>query len=225
MINKILKRFKYNKKPVKTIISQIDISQIVTEEVFIKILEPNAVNGNILPLELIFINQLIKFFNPENIFEIGTFDGRTTLNMAANSLEGSKIFTLDLPGDKINNTKLPIAEGDVAHIDKDVSGKRFLKSNYSNKIKQLYGDSATFNFSPYLNKIDFVFVDGSHSSEYVLNDSEIAMKLLKNNQGIILWHDYGMDSVTKSLNKLYLEDEKFKDLQHLRDTSLVYLIK
>ena len=38
--------------------------------------------------------------------------------------------------------------------------------------------------------MDFIFVDGSHSYDYVLNDSRKALSLLRGGKGIILWHDY-----------------------------------
>jgi len=224
MINRFFRKFGYKRKTIKTIIPKIDISKIIPEDVSIKILEPYVVNGNVVPLELIVINKIIKFHKPNNLFEIGTFDGRTTLNLAANSLENSKIFTLDLLRSDLNKTKLPIIEGDKVHINKEFSGLRFKNNPYSRNIIQLYGDSAKFDFSPYYNKIDFIFVDGSHSSEYVLNDSEVALKLLNKKKGIILWHDYGMNSVSNALNKLYLEDNRFKNLKHITETSLVYLV-
>ncbi|MBD3183553.1 class I SAM-dependent methyltransferase, partial [Candidatus Poribacteria bacterium] len=86
----------------------------------------------------------------------------------------------------------------------------------------LYGDSADFDFSPYFGTMDFVLVDGSHSYEYVLSDTDNALKLLKNGKGIILWHDYGhWDGVTKALNELYESSEVFRSLKHIDGTSLV----
>ena len=76
---------------------------------------------------------------------------------------------------------------------KNVTGERFLRpgrDGVRNRIVQLYGDTATFDFSPYYNAIDLVFVDGAHSYEYVVNDSIIAERLLSNKRGVILWHDY-----------------------------------
>lgn len=73
--------------------------------------------------------------------------------------------------------------------------------------------------------MDFVFIDGSHSYEYVLNDSKQAIKMLRNGKGVILWHDYDeYAGVTRSLNKLYLENNKFKNLKRIKGTSLVCLI-
>jgi hypothetical protein len=74
--------------------------------------------------------------------------------------------------------------------------------------------------------VDFVFVDGSHSYEYVLNDSRHALKLIRNGKGVILWHDYGTfwKGVKKALDELYLGGNEFKGLRQIEGTSLVCLI-
>ena len=48
-------------------------------------------------LEVMVIAALAREAAPANAFEIGTFDGRTTLNIAANLRAGGKVWTLDLP--------------------------------------------------------------------------------------------------------------------------------
>ena len=75
--------------------------------------------------------------------------------------------------------------------------------------------------------MDFVFVDGSHSYEYVLNDSRLARRLLrKDGDGIIVWHDYGAwRGVTRALNALYRRDSVFQGLKHIEGTTLVYCLQ
>jgi len=208
----------------KTIIPKIGLSELIPEDVFIQIHQSGSADGNISMPELMSINRAIGFHKPLNLFEIGTFNGRTTLNMASNCSEKSKVYTLDLPKEKINTTILPLAPGEKSFIDKEIIGSNFLETDYTKKIIQLYGDSATFDFSHFNNNIDFIFIDGSHSYEYVLNDSKKALSLLKNGKGVIMWHDYGgWIGVTKALNELYLKDEKFKNLKQIQGTSLAYL--
>jgi predicted O-methyltransferase YrrM len=174
--------------------------------------------------ELMSINRAISFHKPLNLFEIGTFNGRTTLNMAANCSKKSRVYTLDLPRSNINSTKLHLDPSDKLFIDKEIIGLNYLRTAYKKKIIQLYGDSATFDFSHFNNKMDFVFIDGSHSYEYLLNDSKKALSLLRDGKGIIMWHDYGSwIGVTKALNELYSKDENFKNLKHIQGTSLAYL--
>jgi predicted O-methyltransferase YrrM len=212
-------------KKIEPIIPEIDPSEIFTNDAELKVLEPKAVAGNMSIFQMALISNLIVTHKPQQIFEIGTFDGRTTLNMSANSLPESKIFTLDLPKTQLGATGLPLGPEDALYVNKDKSGSRFSDKIYANKIIQLYGDSATFDFSPYFNSIDLVFVDGAHSYEYVMNDSQIALRLLRYGRGIILWDDYGnWAGVTRALNELYLEKPEFRSLRQIKGTILAYLI-
>ncbi|MDO9464983.1 MAG: class I SAM-dependent methyltransferase [bacterium] len=220
----ICKHFGYDPQYDVRIIPNVKLSDLILEDVLINICKERKVDGNVSLYELIVINSLIQSYNPSKLFEIGTFNGRTTCNMSANCSPESTVYTLDLPKDRINFTKLPIVNGEKIYIKKNVIGCRYLGTDYEKKIVQLFGDSATFDFSQFFNKIDFVFVDGSHSYEYVLNDSKKAIKLLRNRLGVILWHDYGVwEGVTRVLNFLYKTDRNFKDLKHIEGTSLAYL--
>jgi len=80
----------------------------------------------------------------------------------------------------------------LKYID-DKKGKirKYEKSRISAKVKQIFADSGQFNFET-LGAVDFVFIDGCHSYEYVKNDTEKALKIL-NKKGIVIWHDYNID--------------------------------
>ena len=162
--------------------------------------------------------------NPKGFFEIGTFDGRSTLNMAINAPD-AMIYTLDLPAEDIRKATLEIHPWEEKYILKKNAGSRFSKKGLSNTIKQLYGDSASFDFKDYLEEIDFIFVDGSHTFDYVKNDTEWALKLRKSPKSTILWHDYGGDwkGVTEVMDKLYEENPVFKNLRRIKNTSLLIL--
>lgn len=176
--------------------------------------------GHTTEFELKVISNLVKQYNPKKIFEIGTFKGRTTLNMAINSGEDTQIFTLDLPSEDFNKAKLTIEAGEAAYVKKEQSGERFLNHPASHKIKQLFGDSATFDFMPYQNQIDLVFIDASHSYDYVLNDSLKVLSLMKKG-GVILWHDYtNWSGVRDALNHLYETNPAFKQIKHIGGTSI-----
>jgi len=74
---------------------------------------------------------LAQLHNCQNIFEIGTHIGITAGALAENT--SAKIYTLDI---MVRNQLL------------------------GNKVTQLFGDSKKFDYTPYLNKMDMVFVDG-----------------------------------------------------------------
>ena len=103
-------------------------------------------------------------------------------------------------------------------------GCRFANSPYRKKIVQLWGDSATFDFSPYYQKADLVFVDGSHTYEYVHNDSKVALALLRPETGLIVWHDYdwGYGGAAKALEELSRTPE-YSGLKHIEGTCLAYM--
>jgi predicted O-methyltransferase YrrM len=188
---------------------------------------PIGVDGNVTTKEVIVINHLVKTYNPKRIFEIGTFNGRTTLNLALNSRPDAEVFTLDLPDGKAGMSG-PDVERPVAKCERQTAtGRLFLESNFpeAKKIVQLFGDSTAFDFSPYYGNIDFVFVDGSHEYEYVKKDTNTAFELLKDGRGVIVWHDYGyvFPGVVKALNEFY-ENEPFDKMIRVGLTTLVYLI-
>ena len=208
------------------ILPSVDIPDMLPEPFPIHIREPIAVDGNVSLLELVVIANLIRLHQPRLLFEIGTFDGRTTLNMAANCPEGATVYTLDLPKDQVRSTTFPLAQREDAFIKSGITGSRYAGTDGAQKIVQVYGDSASFDFSPFLKTIDFVFIDGSHSYDYVLHDSWLALRLLRDGRGVILWHDYHTwDGVTKALHELYAQDREFQDLKLIQGTSLVCLIR
>jgi len=158
-----------------------------------------------------------------NIFEIGTFDGRTTLNLALSAPPQCHIFTLDLPAD--HPTKYRIVDGERHMVRKPAPGSRYEKYRASHpraigRIHQLLGDSATFDYSPYENSCALVFIDGSHAYEYVKSDTEAALRIVRSG-GVIIWHDYGIwEGVTKALEEL--EQQAHLGICNIRGTSLVF---
>lgn len=128
--------------------------------------------GSLSPYEIKVLAMLVKALNPKNVLEIGTFEGRTALNISLNMGENSKLYTMDLPQE----------------ICKDfIVGRLFKNSDKKHKIKQIFADSRYFDFSK-LPKMDLIFIDGGHSYEEVLSDTKNAIKILNKN-GIILWDD------------------------------------
>ncbi len=143
-------------------------------------------------METHFLATLVKELNPQTIFEIGTYNGFTTLHLAVNSPKSCQIFTLDLPPD-YDVQKLGASSYDdvlVIQLSQKTINQRFYKKHpFESKITELYGNSAVFDFSDYFGKIDIVFIDGNHSLEYLKRDTENAYKMLSD-QGVIVWHDF-----------------------------------
>ena len=208
----------------KAILPKIEIGHVMDNRVLVKVVEPSYVQGNVNLIELMVIDNLIKSSAPKAVFEMGTFDGRTAKNFAVNTDDDCVIYTIDLPDGNPGITRLQIEELDKLFINKEKAGGRI---GSEGKIRQLYGDTATFDFAPYYNSMDFVFVDASHSYEYVANDTRMARRLLRNGKGIILWHDYNVSDqwpgLMKALHEFYLQDGFFKNLKYIVGTKFVIL--
>lgn len=183
-----------------------------------------ATDGNVTERELVILDRIVRSAQPARVFEFGTFDGRTTLNVAANLPPGGRVLTLDLPQAERASTAAPLDPHELVYVDKSESGLRYRGSGLEPAIEQLYGDSGAFDFAPYEGTIDLVFVDASHAYEYVVNDSLHALRLLGPRGGIVLWHDYGRwDGVTRALNDLRRVDARFGALVQVEGTTLALL--
>lgn len=190
----------------------------------VRVFEHRKANGNVRLSELAILNSLAQAVaDGSNIFEIGTFDGRTSLNLAFSSPPHCQVYTLDLKPEM--DTAFDLAEGERHMVEKTKSGARIDAYRSSaretaSRIHQLYGDSASFDFSPYYGSCSLVFIDASHAYEYVLSDSRAALRMLKPG-GVILWHDYGIWSgVTDALE--HLASGEMPGIQCIQGTSLAY---
>jgi predicted O-methyltransferase YrrM len=158
----------------------------------------------------------------EQIVEIGTFDGRTTLNLALNAPAQFAVFTLDLPPGQA--PKFALEEAERVLVEKPASGRHFVEAQRAGvaaaaRIHQLYGDSARFDWSAHQGKAGLVFVDGSHAYDYVIADSDTASRLVAP-KGTVIWHDYGVwEGVTRALEEI--DASRRLGLRHIRGTSLV----
>ena len=190
-----------------------------SDQRMVRIWEPEKVNGNVRLSELGILNALASGCESgTNLFEIGTFDGRTTLNLALASPTDCEVYTLDLPSDV--KPRFLLAPGEESLVKKQKSGSRFLNTGGAilQKIHQMHGDSATFDFSPWYQSCSLVFVDGSHSYQATMNDTVSAMRMVRVG-GSIVWHDYGIwPGVTDALDEL--EEKKKFGLKNIKGTSL-----
>ncbi len=174
--------------------------------------------GDMLLEEVVALCRLVKAKRPEKVFEIGTYLGATTLQLAANS--DARVYTLDLPPGSGGEKR---AESDFdAELDvyPEEPGADFRGTEYEARIDQLYGDSKTFDFSPYRGSMDFVFVDGCHHRDFVESDTSNALEMVSEG-GTVVWHDYApyAPGVVEVLEGLARQHR----LHHIEGTSLVVL--
>ena len=179
--------------------------------------------GNVTEGELALLATAATLVRPgRDVVEIGTFDGRTTLNLAINTPADVVVNTLDLPPEMA--TQFELHPSERRFVEKPKPGARFRNAappwrESTARIRQHLGDSATYDFSALYGRAGLVFVDGSHAYAYAIADTETALKLVAPN-GVIVWHDYGVwEGVTRALDEI--EASRRLGLRHIRGTSLV----
>ena len=170
-------------------------------------------------LEIAALGLLTCYRQPESIFEFGTFRGRTALNFALNSPEDSVVYTLDLPDDQRLNATKQACPDDARIIQQCRTGIDFRGTPFETKIRQLYGNSLTFDFSPFIGKIDIVFIDGAHHYSAVRSDTENALKLLRPG-GMIIWHDFANYGDYHDVTRAILEIFPGEEILQIEDTQL-----
>lgn len=225
MLTQVARHFGYRALGApRELLPVVDLDALVPPSTTFSLHHPEEHDGNVSLYELVTIARAVAHARPEASFEIGTFNGRTTLNIAANSRDDATTYTLDLPAEELGGAELPLDPADLKYVKKAVSGELFLETPLAPRIRQLFGDSARFDYGPYRGKMDLVFVDGAHSYEYVRTDSRNALELLRGGTGTILWHDYaGWDGVTRALNELYQSGGPWSGLRWVRGTTVAHL--
>lgn len=118
-------------------------------------------------------------------FEIGTFDGGTTLALADALPPSAAVHTIDLPDDAFSATQDPSSFG-----PSDV-GRAFRNAEVRERaeIVQHRCDTKTFDFSPWFGKVDLVLVDGAHDRIHGVADSQTALRLVRPG-GLVFWDDF-----------------------------------
>lgn len=158
--------------------------------------------------------------NPSVCVDIGTSLGHSAALVAMNALK-SKVYTVNILPEEI-------ASGDggilttVAFPAKQIGS--YYRQRGLNNIKQVYANTATWD--PDLGVIDLAFIDGSHDTEFVYNDTRKMLKRMKPGS-FILWHDFNLElavkydwirSVCLGVENLYRDGYLTGRIFHLRDS-------
>jgi len=136
------------------------------------------------PYELYVLRGIASLIQPRRIFEVGTFEGATTLALA-NAAPDAEVLTLDLPSGSPGEG----VRHETDSVDQGRTGIRFRDTRAADSIIQLVGDSRLFDFSPWYGTCDLVLIDGCHERSVVESDTANAIRLASRN-GIVVWDDY-----------------------------------
>lgn len=170
--NEVIKKY-HLEKGLKT----VDITELLPN--FDVTIEPYAaLDGGSTPIDLALLKGLAAAKTNCDYFEIGTWRGESVSNVAS---VAKNCVTLNLPDELLLQMGL-----DKKYVDMH----RFYSKNLKN-VTHLQGNSLTYDYKSLNQKFDLIFIDGDHHYESVKNDTQNAFPLLKDENSIIVWHDYG----------------------------------
>lgn len=162
--------------------------------------ESRVIGSSIDLQELVHLASVVKHLSIKHILEIGTFDGFTALNLAANMEGEGEVCTLDLPEENQELRK------SIPNITKrELVGRKFLGEAEHKRIRQLRANSKTADWAGFGGPFDMIFIDACHTYPFVKSDSINALRHLRPG-GVIFWHDYGfITDVSRAVDELARE--------------------
>lgn len=194
-----------------TLLAESKIRELYFTEIFpnsdrisIPIGAINELTGHPNKTDMLYVCGIAKLLGARQIFEFGTYLGRTTYHLTF-AHDDAHVTTLNLP------------PGSDPRYGKYL-GVYFRGTDREQRITQIYCDSLKFDTAPYCGKFDLVFVDGDHSYDAVKNDTTKAFELLRPG-GAIIWHDYAPKS--GELVKFFREFTEHRPLFRIKRTCLL----
>ena len=171
-----------------------------------------------------FLNEILAK-KPKFFLEVGVFHGVTARNVCEllYQIHGSSFQYIGLDLFEVNNENKseiipntefsnPLKKIYFKYIKKQdpysISAVRDLLKKFKNNVNLIKGNSNIILKKIDMSKIDFVFLDGGHNYETVLNDLKCCNEVVKNN-GIILCDDYDLSfapGVKKAVDEFVLKN-------------------
>jgi predicted O-methyltransferase YrrM len=146
------------------------------------------VDGCTAPHERFLLAQLVRFFKPKTLLEVGTYRGATTRLLLDNLPGQATLYTIDLPP---RYDLAAVREATNEHLIRNREvGAEYRGHAKAHSVIQILGntfDSSTWQQVP--EGIEFAFIDASHSYEAVRNDTEMVRSKCAAG-AIVVWHDY-----------------------------------
>lgn len=220
------------------IVKPKSIFSLLKENITFKVDTPSIEIGGLTLLESSILVSLLKILKAKYIFEFGTYFGSTTKLFSQNTMNSSKIYSIDFDMKKHEPI---ISKSDVEnqkYLHNGIINDQYLtyllkkkgpykiinKKKILRKIKLLKLDSKLLDVRKlkFVNKFDLIFIDGGHDYQTVISDTKNSL-LMKKKDSIVVWHDYKSkihSDVTKFLNNF----NKKKKIFHIKNTMLVFAL-
>jgi predicted O-methyltransferase YrrM len=135
--------------------------------------------------ELLTLGAIIRMTKPRFVVEFGTFQGGSTLVMAANIDPGGRIVTIDLDPSQRTSHEHGLGTG-LLEFD---LGSLFRGTRFEPMIEQRWSNTLNVAGDDLLGKADLVFVDADHTYPFAKHDTAKALTFVRPG-GWIVWHDY-----------------------------------
>jgi hypothetical protein len=156
---------------------EVDLTDLVPN--LDEVIEPYTfLEGTAYPVDIALLKALGRRYENCRYLEIGTWRGESVSNMAT---VAKKCVTVDLPVEDKRKYRIP---------EKFIEQAAFFSRKLENVV-HVNHNSHTFDYGSLGEKFDLIFVDADHSYEAVKKDTQIAFSQLRNEESIIVWHDYG----------------------------------
>ena len=154
--------------------------------------------------EIITLCERLQKLNPQNIIEIGTYNGGTFF-LWAKLFEIKKLLSIDKPGGHFgggyNNKKIKFFNC----MKKNPKSNFYYLQKDSHKISTLEETYKIFG----KHKVDFLFIDGDHTYDGVKKDYEMYSPLVRSG-GLVAFHDIVEHTANKNCNV----DKLWKEIKH-----------
>ena len=171
-----------------------------------------------------FLNEILVN-RPKFFLEVGVFHGVTARNVCEllHKIHGNDFHYIGLDLFEVNSENIseiipntefsnPFKKIYFKYIKKQnpysISAVQDLLKKYEKNVNLIKGNSNMILKKIEMSKIDFVFLDGGHNYETVLNDLNCCKEVLENN-GTILCDDYDLSfapGVKKAIDKFVQEN-------------------
>ena len=162
-------------------------------------------------------NAKPEFLGDGNYAEIGIFDGEL-LAFVASRFPNKMCYGIDPFVEDGNTSWITNVEAGNKITVQEENSKNAISCLLNTHVYKMFSQNFNKHLTPELVEalnITCVFVDGDHRYDAVLNDCELALKLIGKKSGTIIFDDWQIDSVKSAVYSFFTnhqEKDRFQDV-------------